>query len=128
MSAPSRVARCQQSLLGQPLPERPLLDRNARALIARQLLRRGEGGLRLKQEVVVADPAEPLTVRPPDLPLVWSRADGWSCQPQRGGVLGLGPGIRIGEVSTAAADRRAKQSQEAPRGLLAGLVRALHLC
>ena len=69
-SCPGPIARRQQSLLGQPLPERPLLDRNARALIARQLLRRGEGGLRLQQEVVVADPAEPLAVRPPDLPRV----------------------------------------------------------
>ena len=77
----------------------------ARALVARQLLRRRERGIGIQQQGVIADPAEPLAVRTPYLPFV-PRPGGVELPAPAGGVLGLGPGVRVGDMSAAAADRR----------------------
>ena len=53
-----------------------------------------KAALGIEQQVVFADPAEPLTVRTPVLPLVVAGADDQICQPQQAASSGAPPSPR----------------------------------
>jgi hypothetical protein len=90
--ASSRVAGNEVTLLRKALSKRPLLDRNAGALIPGQLLDCRERCFRIEEQVIGVEPADPFPLKGHHSSRCWSPVPTIAIrQPQRSGSPGASP-------------------------------------